>query len=83
VSTSNLAWAVHAGLAYKATPGLTVELAYRYLNLGKARTADLVRFDGAQNVGPLEFRDLISHDLKLGVRRKLQPEQPAYVVTKG
>jgi opacity protein-like surface antigen len=83
-TTQNLAWALHAGLAYKATPGLTIELAYRYLNLGKATTGDLVSFDGTQNLGPMEFRDLISHDIKLGVRWKLQPpEQPAYVVTKG
>jgi opacity protein-like surface antigen len=85
-TTTNLAWAVHAGLAYKATPGLTVELAYRYLNLGNATTGDLVSFDGTQNLGPMQFRDLTSHDVKLGVRWSIQPDQrPAYypVVTKG
>jgi opacity protein-like surface antigen len=30
----NLAWAVHAGLAYKVNPSLTLELAYRYVDLG-------------------------------------------------
>jgi opacity protein-like surface antigen len=85
-TTTNLAWAVHAGLAYKVTPGFTVELAYRYLHLGDAHTADLVAFDGTQNLGPMEFRDLTSHDIKLGVRWLLQPQQPAYyppLVTKG
>jgi len=87
-TTTNLAWALHAGLAYKATPGMTVELAYRYLNLGSAQTADLVSFDGTQNLGPMHFNDLTSHDVKLGVRWTLQPEQsrPAYyppVVSKG
>jgi opacity protein-like surface antigen len=85
-TTTNLAWAVHAGLAYKVTPGFTVELAYRYLHLGDAKTADLVAFDGTQNLGPMEFRDLTSHDVKLGVRWLLQPQQPAYyppLVTKG
>ncbi len=84
-TTANLAWALHAGLAYKVTPGFSVELAYRYLNLGKAQTADLVSFDGAQNLGPMQFRDLTSHDVKLGVRWMLQPEQRYYppLVTKG
>jgi opacity protein-like surface antigen len=34
----NMAWDLTAGLAYKVTPGFTVELAYRYLNLGSATT---------------------------------------------
>lgn len=86
-TTTNLAWAVHGGLAYKVTPGFTVELAYRYLSLGNAQTADLVNANGPQNLGPMQFRDLTSNDVKLGLRWMLQPEQrpasyPA-VVTKG
>ena len=30
----NLAWALHAGVAYNVSKNLKVELAYRYLNLG-------------------------------------------------
>ena len=30
----NFAWALYAGLAYQVTPSFTVELAYRYVNLG-------------------------------------------------
>jgi opacity protein-like surface antigen len=85
-TTTNLAWAIHAGLSYKATPGMTVELAYRYLNLGSAQTGDLVSFDGTQNLGPMHFNDLTSHDVKLGVRWMLQPEQRPYyppIVSKG
>ena len=37
----NFAWALHAGLAYKVTPNFTVELAYRYLDLGDGMTGDL------------------------------------------
>ena len=44
----NLAWAVHAGLAYKVTPNFTVELAYRYLDMGDGLTGDLRTFDGTQ-----------------------------------
>jgi opacity protein-like surface antigen len=74
-SKTNLAWALHAGLAYKVTPGFTVELAYRYLDLGKAVTGTGQSFDGTNANGrPFQFNDLVSHDLKLGVRWALEPE---------
>jgi opacity protein-like surface antigen len=85
-STTSLAWALYGGLSYKVAPGFTVELAYRYLDLGKAQTDDLVSFDGQQNLGPMHFRDLTSQDVKLGLRWLLQPAQQPYyppIVTKG
>jgi len=86
-TTTSLAWALYGGLSYKVTPGFTVELAYRYLELGSAQTGDLVAFDGTQNLGPMHFRDLTSQDVMLGVRWNLQPaQQPANyppLVTKG
>jgi opacity protein-like surface antigen len=82
----NFAWAVHAGLAYKVTPSLTLEFAYRYLNMGDGETADIVAFDGTNAVvNPMIFRDLTSHDVKLGVRwqmdRPAAPPPPLF--TKG
>ena len=72
----NLAWAVHAGVAYKVTPNFTVELAYRYLDMGDGLTGDLRTFDGINSVvNPMTFKSITSHDLKLGVRWDL--EQPA------
>ena len=47
VSKWNFAWALHAGLAYKVTPNFTVELAYRYLDMGDGLTGDLRTFDGS------------------------------------
>ena len=44
----NFAWAVHAGLAYRVTPNFTVELAYRYLDMGDGLTGDLRTFDGTR-----------------------------------
>ncbi|AVT78336.1 hypothetical protein RPPS3_42740 [Rhodopseudomonas palustris] len=68
----NLAWAAHAGLAYKVNPNVTLELAYSYLDLGKGVTGDLRAFDGTNNIyNPTTFRDITSHDLKLGVRWNL------------
>ncbi len=34
----NFAWALHAGLAYRVTPNVTLELAYSYVNLGDGIT---------------------------------------------
>jgi opacity protein-like surface antigen len=71
----NFAWAVHAGIAYRVTPALSIEFAYRYVNLGDALSGDLVTYDGAPNalVNPMEFRDISSHDLKFGVRWMIGP----------
>src|SRR5438132_7618526 len=86
VSKWNLAWAVHAGLAYKVTPNFTVELAYRYLDMGDGLTGDLRTFDGINNVNnPMTFKSITSHDLKLGVRWNLEspPVYQAPLVRKG
>ena len=69
VAKWNFAWALHAGVAYRVTPNFTVELAYRYLDMGNGLTGDLRTFDG-QNaiVNPTTFKGITSHDLKIGVR---------------
>ena len=79
VSKWNFAWAVHAGVAYHVSPSFTVELAYRYLDLGDGLTGDLRTFDGTNNiVNPTTFRSLTSHDLKLGVRWNIDATPPVY-----
>jgi opacity protein-like surface antigen len=81
----NFAWAVHAGLAYRVTPGFTVELAYRYLDLGKAQTANTYPYDYSTVGHPFYFNNLTSHDVKLGLRWMLWEPEPAYppLVRKG
>jgi len=75
----NFAWAIHAGLAYKVTSNFIVELAYRYVSLGDAMSGDLVTYTGVSTVNnPMEFRNLTSHDFKLGVRWMLDAT-PAYM----
>jgi opacity protein-like surface antigen len=65
----DFAWALHAGLSYNVSPNFAVELAYRYLHLGDAKSGDLIAFDGTNNSNnPMLFKGLTSHDLKLGVR---------------
>lgn len=68
-SKYNFAYALHAGLGYKVSNNLTLELAYRYVHLGDAQSGDLRTFDGTNNVNnPMHFNGISSHDVKLGVR---------------
>jgi len=65
----NLAWAVHAGLSHKINQNLTVELAYRFLNQGDARSGDLQTFSGVNLVNnPMYFNGITSHDIRFGLR---------------
>jgi opacity protein-like surface antigen len=78
VAKWNFAWALHAGVGYKVTPNFTVELAYRYLDMGNGLTGDLRTFDGTNGiVNPTTFKSITSHDLKLGVRWDLS-NPPVY-----
>jgi opacity protein-like surface antigen len=74
----NFAWALQAGLAYHITPAMTVELAYRYLDLGDAQSGDIVAYNGFCPPGgcinnPEKFNDITSQDVKLGLRWRLGP----------
>lgn len=71
----NVAWAIHAGLAYKVNRNFTIELAYRYLDLGDATTGPTNSFDGVTvvNGGAFEFHKITSHDVKLGLRWTFDP----------
>jgi opacity protein-like surface antigen len=84
----NFAWAAHAGLAYRITPGITLELAYSYVDLGSGITGPSYSFDQTTNVthAAFAFRTITSNDVKLGLRWNLD-SPPVYVppplVTKG
>jgi opacity protein-like surface antigen len=86
-SKFNFAYAAYAGLAYQVTPNFTVELAYRYLNMGDATTGPTNSFDGVTIVNgtPFQFKDLTSHDIKLGVRWMFgePPPPPPPLMRKG
>jgi opacity protein-like surface antigen len=71
----NLAWAVHTGLAYNVTPNLVLELAYSYIDLGQGQTGVLSTFTGGTTNNVFKFKDITSHDLKLGVRWDLTSPQ--------
>ncbi|MDP1910622.1 MAG: porin family protein [Hyphomicrobium sp.] len=63
----SFAWALYAGVGYKVTKNLTLELAYRYIDLGNAASGNITNYVGVVG-GPYEFHHLTSHDLKLGLR---------------
>jgi opacity protein-like surface antigen len=70
-STWQFAWALTAGLGYQITPNTTIEVAYRYLDLGKARSGDLITYDGTNDINnPMEFNHLTSQDVKFSIRYK-------------
>jgi opacity protein-like surface antigen len=83
----NFAWAAHAGLAYKVSPSLTVELAYSYMDLGSATTGANMAYDGSPaRQYPWTMNHITSNDLKLGVRWSLDPTpvyMPRPLITKG
>jgi opacity protein-like surface antigen len=71
----DFAWALHAGVGYKVAPGLTVELAYRYLNMGDGVTGALTDFTGFTRGRTIQFKDITSNDLKIGLRWDLSSPQ--------
>jgi opacity protein-like surface antigen len=65
----NFAWALHAGAAYHVTPNFSIELSYRYVNLGDGSTKDLLAPDGSNaTFNPIRFKNVSSNDIRLGVR---------------
>jgi opacity protein-like surface antigen len=82
----NFAWALHAGLGYKVTQNVTLELGYSYMNLGDATTGVNSNYAGtATPQYPWTMKDITSHDLKIGVRWNLDspPVYAAPLVRKG
>jgi opacity protein-like surface antigen len=81
-TTTNFAWAIHAGVAYDVTPQFVVDLAYRYADLGDAKSGVATAFDNTSSYDGVHIRNITSNDLLLGVRYKLHREQPAMYAVK-
>jgi opacity protein-like surface antigen len=65
----SLAWALMAGIGYQITPNLTLELGYRYLNMGNVQSGIIQCYNTA-SCGPgeqLNFK-LASQDIRIGMR---------------
>jgi len=68
---TNFAWAVYGGLAYDVNPSLTLDLSYRYTDLGEARSGTVTAYDGTGSYAGVDLGRVTSHDLMLGMRWKL------------
>lgn len=69
----DLAWALHAGLGYEITERATIDLGYSFVYLGNGKTGQAHNYDPTEtrpNDG-FKFKDITSHDLKIGLRYKL------------
>jgi opacity protein-like surface antigen len=76
-SKGGLAWALYAGLGFQVSKNLTLELGYRYLNLGDAESGDITTYTGVSNIyNPMKFHDIDSHDIKFGLRWLFAPAAP-------
>lgn len=65
----DFAWALHAGLAYDVNERLTLEVAYRYLDMGEIASGSLCSLPSCFATGAaLEVKDMTSHDIKMGMR---------------
>lgn len=63
-----LAWALHAGLGVDLTDQATLDIGYSFTHLGNGRTGAVTPADPAFPNDPFVFRNLYSHDIKVGLR---------------
>jgi opacity protein-like surface antigen len=72
---TNFAWAVYGGLAYDVNQSVTLDLSYRYTDLGSASSGRVTAYDGSSSYAGLDIDDIHSHDVMLGMRWKLGHQQ--------
>lgn len=65
---TGLAWALMAGVGYEVNKNLTLEVGYRYLNLGDAQSGPIRNAFLAESYAPLKAKSIDSHDFKIGMR---------------
>ena len=65
----NFAWALHAGASMQVNQNLALDVGYSFVSLGDAQTGTLINFNGTcATCAPMTFKNIYSHDLKLGLR---------------
>lgn len=57
----NVAWAAMAGVGYAVAPNILVDVGYRYINFGDAKTA-------SDASGAMTLKNLAAHQVRVGVR---------------
>ena len=69
----NLAWALHAGAGIQVSDRMTLDIGYSFVNLGDAKTGNFQNVDPniaclTPGCPPMVFKNIYSHDLKVGIR---------------
>lgn len=64
----SFAWGLTGGLGYAVNDNLTLEMAYRYLNLGRGAETSLIHCTCGTTGMPLKLGTLSSQDVKIGMR---------------
>ena len=77
---TNFAWALYAGLSYDVSPSFVIDLSYRYANLGEATSGAVTDYLGNPAYDHFHAKDITSNDMLLGVRYKLQRDEPVYAI---
>jgi opacity protein-like surface antigen len=69
-TTTNFAWGAGAGVGYSVTPNLTLDIGYKYFDLGEFRTGTAVTVGGAPlpPVTASKSTDLDVHTIMVGLR---------------
>jgi opacity protein-like surface antigen len=66
---TNVAWQLGAGTAYAFTPSISLDVGYRYMDMGKAQTGDtFTAVNGATVGGVRSTADLHGSELQAGLR---------------
>jgi opacity protein-like surface antigen len=78
VNGTNLAWALMAGVSYRFSPSLLLDVGYRYVNMGTLNTGTITCNDQTQYSCHFETQhfNLASNDVRVGLR--WMPTEPGY-----
>lgn len=72
----SFAWGLTAGVGYAINDKLTLEAAYRYLNLGSGAATSVIQCTCGTTGQPIKIGTLASHDLKFGMRWNFNEPTP-------
>ncbi len=68
---TNLAWTVGGGIGIPVTDRLTIDVAYRWLDLGERKVGPTLIFNGVSTPSTQDRSDLRVHTIMLGLRYQL------------
>jgi opacity protein-like surface antigen len=68
-TSSQFAWQVGAGVSYNLSQNWALDIGYRYLDMGEARTGDDLAINGVGTIGSVaQHGDLQAHEVQVGLR---------------